>query len=388
MSTSSSSRLFMGAMVSGVCLASIGCGSKWQMHNDAPVPNQQMFTNAAPEWVRRGPGCAEGLDPTRLYFVGRSHNPDLARLLDDPDRHHEHMGRRTSADRIGYTVLDERDAVQSARNDVYDQIRQRLSPRNYGLTAQTASMMVDSGQCVDCETAVPLLRTSVQQPCNEMCARDGMNDCGGPSCTGTATVGGTMPGTLIQASARNGCCGSCGGEQTLVSNVVCLNRRPDYLPVDAGGIARDLNLMNVGIDSVMPAMLAALEEEEVYFEKWNVREGNDFFEDPFAEGNDEWQSYKAWILFSIPREEFGMLASEFRVRYEGLLDRAMALAEADRARRIEWENKTMELQLQWQLQEREWNREDETIARDHAIGLDFDRIHMPGRRYTVVGSSD
>jgi len=171
-----------------------------------------------------------------------------------------------------------------------------------------------------------------------------------------------------------------------VSRVVRRNRTNDFLPIDLGGPARDINLVNLGIDSVMPAMLAALEEEQVYFEKWRVHEGDDYFEDPFAEGNDEWFSYKAWILFSIPREEFGMLASEFRVRYETLLDRSLQLAEEDRLRRIELENRSMELQLLWQQQERDWNREDEVIARDHAIDLDLDRVHLPGRRFSVVGS--
>ncbi len=168
--------------------------------------------------------------------------------------------------------------------------------------------------------------------------------------------------------------------------MVCGFRKPDYLPIDAGQIARDLNLLNIGVDSVMPALLAGMEEEEVYFEKWNVQEGPDAFGRTFAEGDDEWQSYKAWVLFSIPREEFAMIASEFRIRFESLFNQAMEFALADRARRIEWEQVEMELQLQWQKEERAWNREDERAALEHARMVDLDRIHFPGRRFGVVGS--
>ena len=170
-----------------------------------------------------------------------------------------------------------------------------------------------------------------------------------------------------------------------MSKLVCGFRKPDYLPIDPGQMARDLNLLNIGVDSVMPAMLAGLEEEEVYFEKWNVQEGPDAFPRGLAEGDDEWQSYKAWVLFSIPREEFAMIASEFRVRYEALVNQAMEWAMADRARRIAWEDSTMKLQLDWQKEERYWNREDERAALEHARMVDLDRIHFPGRRFGLVG---
>jgi hypothetical protein len=363
--------------------ACVSCGSKWQAHQDTQVAQATMTSPTAPEWVRRGPGCMEGIDPTRLYFVGRSHIPDLRR--NDYGR----SNNRVSAERIGYTVLDERDAVQSARNDVYDQVRQRLAPRNYGMTAQTVGVSVDVGQCVDCSDEVPMLSTGVEQPCNDMCARDGFQQCGSGSCGQSVSTGATLQafptgGASSSASACSGSCGkSCGTE---MSRMVCGFRKPDYLPIDAGQIARDLNLLNIGVDSVMPALLAGMEEEEVYFEKWNVQEGPDAFGRTFAEGDDEWQSYKAWVLFSIPREEFAMIASEFRIRFESLFNQAMEFALADRARRIEWEQVEMELQLQWQKEERAWNREDERAALEHARMVDLDRIHFPGRRFGVVGS--
>lgn len=63
-----------------------------------------------------------------------------------------------------------------------------------------------------------------------------------------------------------------------------------------GHLARDLNVMNIGLESVMPALLAQLQEEEIYFEKWHVHEGHDGGNRPFAEGRDEWMSDKCWML--------------------------------------------------------------------------------------------
>lgn len=184
-----------------------------------------------------------------------------------------------------------------------------------------------------------------------------------------------------------GCCGKCSKGETVVNRMLCSFRKPDYLPVDVGQLGRDINLLNIGIDSVMPAMLAAMEEEEVYFEKWNVHEGHDSMGRGLATGDDEWQSYKAWVLFSIPREEYAMIASEFRIQYNALFNRAMEFALADRAKRLELEEMERRIQLEWQKQERAWNREDEVSARDHAIRLDFDRLHFPGRRFSVVGTN-
>ena len=380
MSTVSRTLLCLSAMP--ILFASVSCGSKWQAHQELHVSEATMFSDAAPEWVRRGPGCMEGIDPTRLYFVGRSHVPDFRR------NDFKTGSNRVSAERIGYTSLDERDAVQSARNDVYDQVRQRLAPRNYGMAAQTVGVSVDVGQCVDCSTEVPMLATSVEQPCNDMCARDGFQQCGTGACGQQVSTGATLGSfpSGRSGSASGGCGGGCGKAcGTEMSKLVCGFRKPDYLPIDAGQMARDLNLLNIGVDSVMPAMLAGLEEEEVYFEKWNVQEGPDSFTRGLAEGDDEWQSSKAWVLFSIPREEFAMIASEFRVRYEGLFNQAMEWSLADRARRIAWEETEMKLQLDWQKEERSWNREDERAALEHARMVDLDRIHFPGRRFGIVG---
>lgn len=82
-----------------------------------------------------------------------------------------------------------------------------------------------------------------------------------------------------------------------------------------------------------------------------------------------------------------MIASEFRIQYNALFNRAMEFALADRAKRLELEEMERRIQLEWQKQERAWNREDEVSARDHAIRLDFDRLHFPGRRFSVVGTN-
>lgn len=384
---------FATVLAVSVGLGGFGCGSKWRLHEESRVEVAKMTSTEAPEWVRRGPACMEGLDPTRLYFVGRSHSPDFRR------ENQNRGSSRVVAERVGFTVLDERDAVQSARNDVYDQVRQRLSPRNYGMSAQTIGMSIDSGVCVGCDDEVPLLYTAVEQPCNDMCLRDGIQSCSSGSCGSQVSAGqqvaalppGTPCGVKGQACAGScaggsGTVGKCGSScDTCMSRMVRGFRKADYLPVDLGQMARDLNLLNIGVDSVMPALLAGMEEEEVYFERWWVHEGDDPFGRGLAEGDDEWQSYKAWILFSIPREEFAAIADQFRSRYDSLLATAMEWAVADRERRIQLEMHQRSLQQQWQQQEREWNREDELAALEHARMVDLDRIHFPGRRFSVVG---
>ena len=145
-------------------------------------------------------------------------------------------------------------------------------------------------------------------------------------------------------------------------------------------------MFNIGIDSVMPALLARLQEEETYFEKWQVHEGDDENSRPNAEGYDEWHSYKCWVLSSIPRDEFELIVKEFREKYQALYVKALARIEQDRDRRVKLEDIKIQTELSWQESEREWNREDEVKALEHARELDKDRETLPGRRLKLTAS--
>jgi len=150
-------------------------------------------------------------------------------------------------------------------------------------------------------------------------------------------------------------------------------------------MARDINVFNVGLDSVMPALLAQLQEETAYFERIDAG---------VAAGRGCSSSYaaskavghRAWLLCSIPRAEFMEIADEFRTRYDRLYEMTLEWTQEDRDRRIDWETNARRIELEWEREERAWNREDEVITRDHTITLDKDRHPLPGRRFTVVGS--
>lgn len=356
----------------------IGCGSGWRMHEERAVAGMKPALADAPVWVKGEIPQSED----RIYFVGRSHTPDM----------HKRAGSSGSTPdgRVGFTAMDERDAVQSARTDVYDQVRQRLQPRNLGTAGQVLTASADSGTCTGCGAEVALARTG-SSACNDPCYSSPKNPwqdssrsaqscggCGDAQRSTFASGGGTGGAPAIPTEAAPAV--------TLVDALTRRHRIPDYLPALRGEMARDLNLANIGIDSVMPALLAQLDEESVYFEKWNVHEGHDPFGRWTATGRDEWQSYKCWVLYSIPRAEFMRIAGDFRERYDELYAQAMAWMKSDRDRRIKWEDQVLSTQLKWQEQERSWNREDETIARDHAITIDKDREPMPGRRFRLVGS--
>ena len=110
----------------------LGCGSTWRLHDEVTLQVGAPADESAPNWVK---GKVPFNDPGKIYFVGRSAIPDAPRsasslaslagaLLND------------SSNRVGYTMLDERQALQSARNDVYDQMRQLLAPRSAGTLGQ------------------------------------------------------------------------------------------------------------------------------------------------------------------------------------------------------------------------------------------------------------
>jgi len=387
----------MHGLIGGVIVAAVvgsmasmtGCqgGSNWRVHEEQSLVGQPSTPNA-PDWVRGHIPMGED----RIFFIGRSHTPDRHRMVTGAGQ----QGRTPSA-RVGYTVMDERDAVQSARNDVYDQVRQRLQPRSVGTVGQIATSSVDFGTCSDCGTDVSLVVTPHQAPCNEPCLRSPLTSW--PNSAATGKCGScTSPSGSGQPAEFVGSCSGCGESHlfavgtdgtpyvSVMATLTELNRVPDYLPAPSSGMARDLNVMNIGIESVMPALFANLQEEDIHFERWQVHEGDDHWDRPFAVGRDEWVSYKCWILCSLPRDDYMRISEEFRGRYVELYDLTMSRSEEDRSRRIAYEEEALKLQLQWQQEERAWNREDELLLRDHTITLDKDRHPMPGRRFSVVGA--
>jgi 5-methylcytosine-specific restriction endonuclease McrA len=383
--------VMVAAAVGGMA-AMTGCGSNWRVHEARPIMGKPSTANA-PDWVQGHIPMAED----RIFFIGRSHTPDIHRAALQDGEWGTSQHRRTPPTRVGYTVMDERDAVQSARNDVYDQVRQRLQPRNVGTVGQVVTSSIDSGTCTDCGTTISLVVTPHQAACNEPCLRSPMTTW--PSSASTGKCGPCSPPGSDQATQFVGSCSGCNDAHvfevgadgqcvactTCTSSLAASHRVPDYLSVN-GQLARDLNVMNIGLESVMPALLAHLQEEEIHFEKWHVHEGNDSWGRPFAEGRDEWVSYKCWILCSIPREDYMLIANGFRDRYEEIYDLSLARSEEDRDRRISYEDQSLRAELKRQDEERSWNREDEIITRDHTITLDKDRHPMPGRRFTAVGS--
>ncbi|MDP7006559.1 MAG: hypothetical protein QF718_10170 [Phycisphaerales bacterium] len=353
-------------------LTLIGCGSNWRTHDSQQLSPRPMFNEHAPEWVQGVVPQSDG----RIYFVGRSAIPDVHRLNIENTE-----GHRTPNQRVGYTVMDEREAVQSARSDIHDQIRQRLTPRNMGDTTNLMVGNIDSGTCVTCGTAVPIIPSTRVIVCNDDCKHMSSHCSGGSR--GTLSV--------FPTSSSNGKhCGDChkeiahcAGCGTLVHSLTQSNRTPDYVNSGLSPLARDLNIINVSLSSVMPALAAYLTEEEVYFEKWHVHEGHDGLSRPFANGRDVWQSYKCWMLCSIPAEEFYNVAEDFRTKYEDMYSTAIDRADQDRARRIAAEESGRDLTVARQDEERAWNREDEIVTRQHTIELDKDRHGLPGRRFTL-----
>ena len=348
-----------------VIMAATGCGDRavsWEMSS----ASQMLDRPQAPDWVR-------GLTPqseSRIYFVGRS---------DD-----------------AVTCLSERDAVQSARSDIHDQIRQRLAPSNLGTVGQVATMSTDSGSCLGCDATVDLVRTAVQKPCNSPCLHSSVsspNDCVSRTYCGSCTPHSVNDGQPVEFVAP---CGSCEGSHafiaqrqadcascpTLVHAVNADHRIGDYLPYDKG-IGRDLYVFNVGIDSVMPALLSQLQEETVYLEQGAT---NAVVSTRRRVASASTSGHRAWLLCSIPRAEFQEITQEFRGRYMELYDMALGWSVEDRTRRIAMELLDRKTELGWMEVERQWNREDEIIARDHTITLDKDRHPLPGRRFSINGS--
>lgn len=369
-------------------VALTGCGSNWRMHEAERVTDNQVSKSNAPDWVKGKLG-QYGAEEGYIYFVGRSSTPDMPRSGGVSNG----TQAKTPNGRTGFTVMDERDAIQSARTDIQDQILQRLMPRNFGTTGQIVSENNDVGTCVDCGVPIGMVSTGIQARCNEPCYQStnaawtnaGQLKCA--SCSGK--VASTQPATFATGGVCSSDCKSSGNcshasSGTLFSQLVQAYRKADYLPMLNRQMALDLNMFNIGIDSVMPALLAKLQEKETYFEKWQVHEGDDENSRPNAEGYDEWHSYKCWVLSSIPEKEFDSIVDEFRGKYQALYAKALERIEQDRNRRIELENLKIKSEMEWQKTERAWNRADELKALDHARELDKDREPLPGRRFKLT----
>lgn len=346
-------------------LVTVGCGSNWRTHETQQLVPRPMFNENAPDWVK-------GVSPQsedRIYFVGRSRTPDSPRYDSHRNSH------RTPNKRTGYTVMDERDAVQSAREDVFDQMRQRLAPRNMGNASNLMVDNIESGTCISCGTVIPVYRTETIV-CNDTCSH------GSGHCDSSKIK-------VVTVGSKKGCgdchkpVAECAGCATIVHAVTQSNRTADYISSGLKPLNRDLNIANINVDSMMPSLAAYLSEEEVYFEKWHVHDGHDGLSRPFANGRDEWQSYKCWMLCSIPADEFYSIAEDFRAKYEELYELALDRAEQDRDRRMEAEENDRQLTVTRQEEERSWNREDEIITRAHTINIDKDRHALPGRRFSL-----
>ena len=349
----------MAAALIGASLS--GCGSNWRMHESRAIEAAKPSTPDAPAWVQGRMPMAEDY----VFFIGRSHTPDYHRdhLRDGEWGFSQH--NRSPATRVGYTVMDERDAVQSARNDVYDQIRQRLAPRNLGMTAQNIHSTVDVGTCYDCGDSLPAAsRMPVQQACNQPCLRTAgstwPNSASHDRCRGCTNDAIDRGERVVFASECCNCsdthvfesqpdpsCGTC--PITIAASDYPWNQPlwPHYGSIQG----RDLSTINVGVESVMPALLANVNEEEIYFEKWHVHEGSDAGGRPFAEGRDEWQSYKCWLLCSIPLAEYEAIVGDFRGTYKTLLAESVARDSDNRARRVDWESRIQQAELDWRTGE-------------------------------------
>jgi hypothetical protein len=134
---------------------------------------------------------------------------------------------------------------------------------------------------------------------------------------------------------------------------------------------------------MMPAIAAYLNEEEVYFEKWHVHEGSDSGVRPYAEGRDEWQSYKCWMLCSISTEEFYKIAETFREQYQDLYLASTIRAEEDRERRISDEDNIRQTILTRQDEERDWEKEIQLLKLKYNTDINQSRLGLRVRRFNV-----
>lgn len=340
-----------------IILSTIGCNRTIRITKDSDFQPAPMFAESAPDWVRGIIPQSEG----RIFFVGRSVDPYLYGYYRTADGRWYQTNNRQLGFNNNYNSnlwMNERAAVSSARDDIYDQIRQRLAPRNVGASSNMLVSNIESGTCIDCDTSLPVFRSNILV-CNETCTHSG-ETCNSKNIQSAANSSVKYCGDCHDQVA------SCSGCGTLVHAITQLNRTADHLNSANMPLNRDINMMNINVDSLMPSLAAYMTEDELYFEK-----------------RSNWNEYKCWMLCSIPADEFYSIAENFRDKYEDMYNIAVERAEFDRLRRIAIEDETREITLDRQREEREWNRDDEHVTRAHAIEIDKDRHDLPGRRFTL-----
>jgi len=343
----------------------LGCGSTWRLHEEVTLQVGAPADESAPNWVK---GKVPFTDPGKVYFVGRSAIPD------SPDRAANLSGLagiifNDSSNRVGYTMLDERQALQSARNDVYDQMRQLLAPRSAGTLGQMMVVNVDAGTCKICGTIDGPIRTS-SSACNPTCNEHGFDRRTG------------------QEIGCNKSCGDATDCQQCGNLLYALDGR--WRHDDTGDLDdrldTDVLQMNIAFDTVLAGMAAYLRQEDAYFEKVLVHDADDFLGRPLAQGHDEWSSWKAWVLMSIPREEWDNMVSVMRDTQDQMFAAAMQSAAENRDRRMSFEMKQIELQQQREQDRIEFDREQQKQLLQYEMEVDRERTNLPGRRFRVSGS--
>jgi len=313
-----------------------------------------LFDANAPDWVRGQIPDSE----SRIYFVGRSEDPRIFGYQ-GYIRGNSNVAKQEKYYYPTYfnSWATERDAVSSARDDIYDQVRQRLAPRNVGNSSNYVVNNVDSGTCADCGSVIPVSRTNVIV-CNDTCTHS-KSKCNSTRISSTSS-------NSFYCQDCHSVAAHCSGCATIVHAVTQLNRTPDHLNSADIVLDRDINVININVDSMMPSLAAYMTEDELYF----------------GHGTG-WHEFKCWMLCSIPANEFYQIAEDFREKYEAEYTLAKLRSEEDRNRRIQAEDESRLITLERQSEEREWNREDEIVTRSHTIQIDRDRNYLPGRRFTL-----
>ena len=334
------------------CLLS-ACGSSWRLHDEMTLQIGAPSDEAAPNWVKG----KVPMDPERIYFVGRSATPDMSCRGD--------TFNNDASTRVGYTMLDERSALQSARNDVYDQMRQRLAPRSAGTLGQLMVVNVDAGTGKLNGSVDGPLRTS-SSACNPTC-----NEHGFDSQTGAE---------VVCAKSCEDDCKSCGGLR------YGLDGRWQKEDGDVDDrLDSDLLQMNVAFDTVTAGMAAYLQQEDAYFEKVLVHDADDFMGRPFAQGNDEWSSWKAWVLMSIPKGEWDTMVNNMRSTHQQMLEMGTMMSMEDRKRRLDFEMSQIQLQQKREEEDREFDFEQQRLLVPYEMEVDRERTTLPGRRFKITG---
>ena len=218
-------------------LGTLGCTNN-RSDSKVAIGDVEAVAMEAPDWVQGYVPQSENI----MFFVGRSHLPLKG---------------------SGYTIVDERSLVQSARDDVYDQMRQRLAP-------------------------------------------------------------------------------------------IVLSGHTDS--------AIDNAALNLGYSLVVPALASHLSEEGIYIQ-------------------DNGRLDQCWILYSMPRETFLEATNRLQSQWEELHELAVSIAMAENDHEMRLLVAQHELMLKERVEDRQWEREDETMARDHLLSVDRDRHSLPGRRF-------